>query len=466
MPINSEHPEYEKARKTKRWSLVRDIVNNDAKRHLKPFENSTTYDADVYKEYAVLVNFTNLTKVGLTGLVFRKPGTATLPPELDYLKNDITGTGLDIDQFGQWGIGELLMTGRIFLLADFPKRDVVVSIHEAENLGLKARIVPYIAENVINWQTARVGSRTIYTKIVLKELKDEIDHTDGFAWVEKEQYRILEIIDGVYTQRVEDDHQEIIEPITVPLDGQGNPLTEIPGVFIGSSNNDSVVDHAPLYDIARINLAHYRDSADLQNSIRIHGQTMLMMSGDTDIHDFQEIYGKKISTGSNRAYYMQGQANWELLQPGANTLVSAEMKRKEEQIVLLGARTIAPPGGRETAEGVRVRYASQNSALHTLTRNMSKGVTKVLQYCAKFMNANIDDVVYQLNRRFYDDKADFNLLAVMRDLVGIGVVSTSDVRQYLRETSVIDEDRTDQDIDSDIDVEFDPLGNVDNESGE
>ena len=448
MPITSEHPEYRKQKN--KWELVRAIINNDAKKFLHPFENTSIYQQRIYREYALLVNFTNLTKVGLTGLVFRKDGEVSLPSELNYLLDDVTGTGLNLDQFGQFSIGETLQTGRLLFLADFPRRDGVVSVLDQDRLGLNARIVPYPAESVRNWQTKRVGSKTILTKLVLEELRDELGK-DGFEWMQKRYYRVLSFnAAGQYTQAVLDEHEEIIEEPRVVVDGQGNPFREITVAIAGSSNNDWVLDHPPLYDMARLNLQHYRNSADLEESIRIHGQATAVMTGELDIESFKQHYGDTLAFGASKLYYLQGQGSVDLVQAGANTLVSAEMKRKEEQAAAIGARLIAPPGGRETAEAARIRYGSQNSALFTLTSNVSKAMTKALKFCAQFMNAPDENIVYELNRKFYDEKVDPNLLAMMKEMLSPEVLSKNDVRQYLRDTNVLSEQRTDSNIESDI----------------
>lgn len=463
MPIYSQHPEYKET--IHKWELVRAIVKNNAHKYLYPFEDTSSYQRRVYQDQAVLMNFTSLTKNGLTGLVFRKPSTIQVPGELDYLLPDVTGTGFSIDQFGQFGIGEILQTGRLGLLVDFPKREGTVSVLDEDRQGLKARIVPYPSESIINWQTQRRGSRTFLTMIVLRELRDEMSE-DGFEWIEKEYYRVLQLNDaGYYIQYVADRNGDLVEDVVQPADGAGNFLTEIPFIFAGSANNDWYVDHPPLYDLAKINLAHYRNSADLEENIRIHGQATLVLGGEMDIESFKENYGDTLALGSNKAYYLGMSPHAQLLQAGPNQMVSQEMKRKEDQAAAIGARLIAPAGGRETAEAARIRYGSQNSALHTLTSNMSMAVTDALKWCAVFMNAPINGIVYELNRKFYEEKADPNLIAQQIMMLQNGIIAKEDVRQYLRETNVIGDTRTDSDIESDVEIEFDPLmgiGNNDN----
>ena len=54
-----------------------------------------------------------------------------------------------------------------------------------------------------------------------------------------------------------------------------------------------------------------------------------------------------------------------LLQADANSLVGDAMIKKESQMVAIGARIITDRTGNETAEGARIRFASENSVLAT-----------------------------------------------------------------------------------------------------
>lgn len=464
MPVYSEHPDYRNI--NHKWKLVRKIVHNEAHDYIYPYEQSTEYQKRVYKDQGYLVNFTDLTRIGLVGLVFKKDSNINLPDTLDYLKTDVNGTGLDITQFSQHGISELLQTGRLGLMVDYPKRESVVSKFQQEQGELKARIVPYMAENIINWKTQKIGSKTKLSMVVLRELVDEIGN-DGYAWEEKEYYRVLSLDDsGEYIQFLTDKFDNIIEDPIKPLDAKGKPFTELPFIFVGAQNNDWVIDPIPLYDIARINLQHYRNSCDLEENIRIHGQATLVLGGDMDIESFREAYGDTLALGVGQAYYLGSSPYAQLLQAGPNQMVSQEMKRKEEQAASLGARLIAPPGGRETAEGARIRYGSANSSLHILVSNMSKAMVKALGFCALFMGAESENIAYELNRKFYDEKADPNLIAQQMIMLQNGVIAKEDVRDYLRDTNVLSDIRSDSDIESDIEVEFDPLEGVDDESRE
>ena len=63
----------------------------------------------------------------------------------------------------------------------------------------------------------------------------------------------------------------------VPLE----KLANIPFIFCGALNNSPDVDKSPVYDIAEVNIAHYRNSADYEESCFIAGQATPVLTGLT-----------------------------------------------------------------------------------------------------------------------------------------------------------------------------------------
>lgn len=72
----------------------------------------------------------------------------------------------------------------------------------------------------------------------------------------------------------------------------------------------------------------------------------------------------------------------------------------------------------------------------------------------------ITGIEYVLNRKFYDENTDPNLLAQMWMGIDRQVISKKDARNYLRNTQFMDFSRTDEDIEDDIETEVDPLEGV------
>lgn len=460
MPVNSKHPEYSQA--CKRWELVRQIVANDAKKHIRTVDVNDPNRSIQYKEDAILTNFTSLTKVGLTGLVFKRDPEVIYPEALSYLEEDATGTGLHLTQLAQLVVGETLITGRFGLLVDYPAVPAGMSVAEAAANQNYARVKPYPAESVINWMTKTIGSKTLLSMIVLQEYVNDVAE-DGFEWVEKVQYRVLRLNDlNNYEQLVLNEDGEVLE-FSVPQKADGSFFKEIPFSFVGSENNDWRVDWLPLYDLAVINLGHYRNSADYEESIFICGQPTIFMNVDGSPEEFKQAYPDGITFGSRSGYNLGAGGSAMLLQANPNQLADAAMKRKEEQAALIGARLISPAGGRETAEAARIRFESQHSALHIITENVSEAIEKSLFWVAEFMGEETTDIEFCLNKQFYDDNVDPNLLAQQILLLDRQIITDNDIRDYLRKTGIIYADRSNQDIMNEVGMSNPLVGIQDSE---
>ena len=69
-----------------------------------------------------------------------------------------------------------------------------------------------------------------------------------------------------------------------------------------------------------------------------------------------------------------------LVQADPNNLVLEAMKAKENAMIAIGARIVTDRGGNETAEGARIRFASENSVLGDIVHNLSQAIEQCLAW--------------------------------------------------------------------------------------
>lgn len=434
--VSTQHPEYSAS--VKRWKLIRSIIDNDAQCYIRTPDEDDIPRSKQYKEDAVLTNFTKLTRDGLTGLVFRKPPVINLPASMQYLLEDATGSGINIYQFSQHSVSETISLGRYGFLNDY------------NNDAGKSFIKPYAPESIINWKTRLVNGVVQPWLITLLEEIVEEDPDDPFCQTVVKQYRVLRLDDNdIYYQELYNVDEELTDTIVV-LNKNGDYLNYIPFVFTGSANNDWVIDLQSLYDMAIINLAHYRCSADLLESSWICGQpTYHLDVGETSEEEFK-ANNKSMVVGSRKMVITKG-GRLDIIQASPNQLVAAIMKDLIEQAAAIGAKLIeGAQGTRETAEGARIRYGSQNSALYILSKNVQWAIEQCLRIQCEFMDANPDSIKFVLNDEFFEPTADPNLIAQQIMLLDRGVIGQEDVRDYGRRTGWIDPLKSDEEIDKDV----------------
>jgi hypothetical protein len=309
-----------------------------------------------------------------------------------------------------------------------------------------ARLKGYVAKSIINWNVKTIGGKIFLSLIVLKEQVDVVGD-DGFEWIAKTQFRVLKLNnDNIYVQEIWDESETILSS-TIPL-RQGVPFNFIPFIFIGAENNDPKVDPIPLYDLAVLTLGHYRNSADLEESGHVCGQIFLAIFADVGHDEFKAANPSGVQYGSRQGLYIpSGTGKAELLQANPNQLLSKMMEDKKDYAVSLGARLIAPPGGRETAEAARNRLASQNSTLHLISKNVQNAVEGLLRWVCDFMGGNQDLIEYRLNDQYYDETADPLVIAQEILMTQNNYMTVKEFRDNRRYDGTLDPYETDEGVD-------------------
>jgi len=435
MPINTKNKEY--LANSQKWAVVRDCEEGasavKAKRDKylpKPGGSEARYDD--YLMRANFVNYTAATVNGLLGMVFREDAEIDLQPDLEYLLTDANGNGLTLDQQTRRVVRDLIVTGRMGLLVDFPAVEPGAS--RADTAGLRANIVLYPTERIINWREK--------TLVVLEE-EHEV-HIDEYASECRTYHRVLRLEDGQYVSELYDD-KDVLIAYAEPRMSNGARWTEIPFIFAGAENNDQNVDKPPLYDLAEVNIAHYRNSADFEESSYMVGQPTPWISGLTQ-HWIEEVLQGQIMLGSKAVIFLPDGAQADLLQATDNQMPERGMAAKEAQMIKLGARLIEDTKTNESATGAAIRFGGQTSVLATIVGNAEAAMLKCINWAGMFMGATGDNV-FQLNREFYDREANPQTIMAAIQLLDRGVIAMSDLRGNLRASGMLDNDRTDDEID-------------------
>jgi len=356
-------------------------------------ENLARYES--YLARAVFYNVTKRTHKGLIGQAYQKEPTIEVPGVLEPLTDNVDGTGVTLLQQSVRALGGVLGQGRIGMLTDFP--------HVAENTSrqdiLSGRIIPsvclYDPWQVINWRTTAVGSQRLLSLVVIEEGYEESD--DGFEIKPGTQWRVLlldpaaEMSYRVDLYRLTTEKYGTLQLVDsrYPLDKAGKPWKEIPFTFVGSENNDPECDQPPLYDLASLNIAHYRNSADYEESVHLIGQPTPVAAGLTK-EWVKDVFQGKIHLGSRRTVPLPPGASFTLCQAQPNSLVKEAMTDKERQMVALGARIVEQRAVQRTLGEAKLEYATELSILGTCAKNVTAAYLKALEWAGVFIGTEED----------------------------------------------------------------------------
>lgn len=457
------------------WEKVRDCVAGSAnvKKRTEtylPQPSPSDKNPVRYSAYLLRANFFNATArtlEGLIGAVWRKPGELKLPSKLKYMEKDADGSGCSIEQCAKQTLSDVIQIGRAGLLVDFPLVDgeIPVTVLDEESLNLRASIIQYKAENIINWREIRSGAETILQFVVLKESQQQQKSDSIFETESVTVYRVLALDEqGNYYQ------EEYIASIagesgksaglkqkterSYPKFADGSSIKRIPFIFIGSKDLKPTVDKSPLLDIAEINLSHYRNSADFEEMTFMIGQPTLVITGLTPNWIDQQWKNQPVKVGARSSIELPQGANAVFAQISESQIGKVAMDQKEQQMIAIGARLIwANPAGVEAAETIALRHSGEAGILANITDNVEEGYRSALMISALFMGANPEEVVFELNKDFFAKQMTPDEARAWSEMWQKGVFSLSDLRLLLRKGELISEEKTDEQIDEEINSE-------------
>lgn len=407
--VKAVHRSYDEA--AKKWEKVRHAIAGDLRKYLRNVgrtERDAAYAAARQKEYedgAICYNFTKRTLSGMVGSVMRKDPEQTIPASMEYLLKNADGSGVGLWQHAQDTLMEIDSIGRGFLLVDAPKVEVATMAEQNAGL-LNPVIVFYTAENVRNWRLKRTGSVNFIDLIVLREEYEYVNGQDEFSPNYGEQYRVLDIAEGQYRQRLYQFNKD-----GALADGGFSevfpklgalPPGLIPGTFIGASNNDSTMDDAPLLPLAELNIGHYRNTADNEEFLFTLAQAMLIIAPGENINpeQWREANPDGVLYGSRRGLNVGAGGDAKLLQAAANNAHDMAILKKEQQAIQIGAQLITPTT-QITAESARIQRGADTSVMATIARNVSAAYTDALKWVAAMMNQPNEEIEFKLNMEFF-----------------------------------------------------------------
>ena len=446
------------ALKKKQWLVIRDCLEGEQKIKEKgttylPYPSTSKPDCEnvedkryqAYKDRAVFLNVTRRTLYELMAQVFIKPPVVNSVDnnQIKYLTENATGNGVSLNQCAKQSLNYALAYAYGGVFVDFPETQGSVSLEDFDKGGYRPTITPYSPFDIKNFRVEDVGVEERLTLVVLGENYFELNN-DGFEVREKKQLRVLRLVDGVYKQIIyrstsendsslqANDYEEW--KTIVPTDADGKTLDYIPFFFVGMENNNPYPDNPIMYDLASLNIAHYRNSADYENTMFIAGQATLFVSG---------IRGNKsmaigttetpaIKLGSENAINLDNGGTAGLLQAKADSGLSESMEKKEKQMSAFGAKFLDSDNVAKTAYQVKVENPSQGSILANCADNVSDAYTKALKVAHKLCGLDDSNVTFELNTDFEYNRVGSDEQNFFINAWKQGAISFTEMRECLK----------------------------------
>lgn len=428
------HPHYADAHLS--IQAARDCYNGEravkarADLYLPRLTGQKVEEYSAYKKRATFYSIVSRTVSALTGLAMQ--GEVTKRGNEETLKQmEDSEHGMQLFETRLQSVSELLLQGRYGILVDAPETGT------AKTVGLYG----YISDSIINWDVNGDGE---YTMVVLHEMMEVIDSSNRFKKQMKDRYRVLELVNGVYTQTVYGEDGHSVLSTTTPSFA-GKTLNKIPFFTAMPDGLRAGISKSPMDDMVSVNLSHYRTSADLEHGRHFAGLPTPVVSG-------AEVAGKLRVGGSQawvlpdkdaKAYYLEFKGE------GLTTLEKA-LQEKEAQLASLSSSIISRSiRGSESPDAIRLRMSSETASLYSVVTTTQTLLNKVYNLKSE-LEGNPRDVELIFPTQFVSGTITAEEIAKYSKVYLEGGMPVEDYVNILRRGGALSANRTDGDVKADL----------------
>lgn len=407
MNIKTPHKEYQDM--LDRWELCNAAYEGEHGIH----EAGETYLPRLHEEsdkaYQARLKMTPFfnafyrTIVGLKGMLFRKAPLIEVPPSIADMMDDIDLAGMSLQALAQEVADEVLTLGRVGLLVDYPQTLEGATRADAAALNYRPMIKMYGAKAIYNWRTDYINGANVLSRVQLEEEEEIIDAENEFKTKSEKRYRVLDLIDGKYRQRLFKHSSEagaIGEAVQIGEDiypmMNGTTMDFIPFVFINADSIGVEVEAPPLIDLATTNLHHYMQATSYERGCFFSGLPTMFVSGVSEDDGYEIAIGGALANllprPDSKAYYVEVAGEFAALR--------TNLEDKKREMAVLGARMLEQQkSGVEAAETIARRQSGEESVLAAMSTTISEGISRALQWFSDWAGAG-GEAYIRLNTDF------------------------------------------------------------------
>ena len=420
--------------------------------HLPRLKGQSEDDYAAYLKRTLYFNATARTIDGLSAMIFRRAPVVTRPPDMDGFVADATFEGSSLVSFAEQLVHEVLVSGRCGIIIDFPRSDDAdITLAQAGQLGHRPFLRLYRGEDILNWRVGTVDNRTVLMQVRLFERIEQPAEDDGeFDSEAVEQIRVLDLVDGVYRQRLfRRNKDKEWAPYGDPMFPQrdGAPLDFLPFRFAGPRDTSARIAKPPLLDLVNVNLSHYRSAADLEHGAHFVGLPTPYVFGTAEA---PTTIGPTVVWHAAESGVQVGML--EFTGSGLATLERL-LDRKEQQMAVLGARMLFPEKrAAEAAETASMHRQGENSALAALANAVGRALSEAMVIARDWMGA-VGEAAIALNTDYLPTPMSPQMLVALIQAVQAGHISRRTFFANLQRGEIITADTAFEDELSDIEAE-------------
>ena len=404
-------------------------------------QSTVTYNATMglegqahYKKYlsnAYFLGVTGMTVIGLSGLISAKKPVKDIPSSVEFLDKNINGKGQSLRDFSDEAINEAFTAVWSGVLVARPTTPEGSSKLDEETQNLRPKLLHYKFESIINWDYEVINNIEKLSLLVLKESTTE---RKGFEVETVDQYRVLELINGVYNQSLYNkDGNLIAGQESKPVIFNGKTSDEIPFYWIvAGTRTKSVID-----DLVDCNFQHYNVYADYGS--KLHYSSFIIYTENSD----NQNSNNNMVMGNGVKWNGPLEGSFGVLQPDGNS-DGHRIALQDIQVLMssLLASILKPrTSGAESAEAKSLDQVTQNTVTASVALTVSEAIQKGLNFASRTMGG-AEDAVFELNTDYDPTLLNAQLLSVMLAARMSGDMSKETLYENLQKGDIANPDRT------------------------
>lgn len=445
--VGVNHPDYESKRVN--WKLADDMVESENQDSylIEQYPDDTSEENKQrnkdYKARASWLGVSGFTLAGLIGTAYEKSPVIEMPSQLEFMRKNVDGSNVGLDQQIQSTTREVLKAGRSGLFTTYPDtKGAAVSVADMDALKFVPTIHMIKAGRIVNWDTMQIGAEVVLSLVVFTDSQVVREKYKHVITPTRRELAIVSTDDGglVFTDSTWMQNKKnewvLVGNVNIPTRGDGAPWDRIPFTFVGAVDNNTHIDKAPMIDICTKNRDHYRNSADNEESVYYCGQAQPWASG-LDVSTFKEMKEAGLYIGARKMLGLPEGSTFEFAVSEPNTAVRQAMIDKVEEMASIGARLLKQGTVAKTAAQAVGENAVQHSILSLAVENVATAYTMALDWAAIYQNQP-PNVSVEPDKGFMTTPITAQDLTAFKDLVLVNALTPLEQYRYLTKHDIAD----------------------------
>lgn len=309
----------------------------------------------------------------MAGKPFSKEVTPSGVPQsvLDLLPS-IDDKGSSLHTFAFRAFREMVSHGFGGILVDHTKTEgQAVTVADTKRMGARPYWVHYKHNQILG---ARFTQSANGLQLVLLRLLETVEEEDGdYGSQEVQQVRVLR--PGTWEiHRNGKDGWVLHDSGTTTLD-------RIPFVFLVANPIGPMEGRPPLKDLAYLNVKHWQQQSDQDESARFCRKRLLVFTGLTSQDE--------ITVASDMAVRLPKDADAKIVEGSAESIEvgRSELEALEQQMIQTGAELLVAKPGQRTATEASNDAEANKSSLQSLVEDFEDALDQCLQFSADWLKA-------------------------------------------------------------------------------